>query len=131
MTCTMQPHTRRFLAAARRGSPFITAALMVGAMGLTAPSARALTEEQIKAICDATGGVYETRFWSFGRQSECCYHSTEGGIRCNRYWDGELVSSDRQVPSDIATATVNQPPPRPIQVPPDIATAPTVSQAPG
>ena len=77
--------------------------------------------EDIKGYCcRRSGGVEDP-----AQEPEHC-RAPSGDAQGSRQLPGNV-----QIPSDIATApTVTKAPPRPIQVPSDIATVSTVSQAP-
>jgi hypothetical protein len=77
-------------------------------------------EDQKGYCCRRSGGVEDP-----GQEPEHC-RAPSGDAQGSRQLPGNV-----QIPSDIATApTVTKAPLRPIRVPSDIATAPAVSQAP-
>jgi len=75
-------------------------------------------EDHLKWCCAKSGGVWNENPDQPG-----------GGFKCVAPPPSSRLGL-RQLPSDIATAPVTKSPPRPIEVPSDIATVSTVSQTP-
>ncbi|BBY06943.1 hypothetical protein [Mycobacterium noviomagense] len=79
---------------------------------LIAPSAHALSEQEIQQICGAKGGTYNTGTDQNGHTySTCCYYDLYGQ-HCDQYLDGEYQGTYRQAPPETTTAPV--PRPRPV-----------------
>jgi hypothetical protein len=78
----------------RRLMPVTIFAAALAAGFLTAPTANALSEAQIKSQCADAGGTYRTVLMRDGhRYSECCYKDNQGNKYCDYYWDGGYWST--------------------------------------